>query len=387
MRNFFNIIILLGALQGLIIGALLFFKKGGTHANRILAILILIISMACFNIYLMEIGARYSYSFWAAIEVYIPFIIAMPIGPLIFFNTKANLNSTFRISSTDRIHFYPLILDLIPNITFILFAIGLLMGFLSEEDRTNWRYFADEYNTYIDIPRWISISIYVLLAKREIDLITLNSNEIKKSLRWPKRFVFVFLMFQLIWLLHLIPYVIPGVSDSLLKLVGWYPIYIPLAVMVYWLGINGYLVSQAKSRETSASKPLALSDDVVNQTKNILRQAMEEDKLFLDPLFNLTALVHHTGIQQKIISSVLNQHLGKSFNDFVNEYRVNEVKKKLVKSDYNHLTITGIAMECGFNSQATFQRTFKHIVGQSPREFQSEHLASTQKMPTKTAQI
>lgn len=335
----------------------------------------------------MEIGARYSNSFWAAIEAYVPLIIAMPIGPLIFFYTKANLNSAFKINNADRIHFYPLILDLIPNITFILFAIGLSMGFLSEEERTKWRYFTDEYNTYIDIPRWISISIYVLMAKREIHLTSLNNTEIEKSLRWPKQFVFAFVMFQLIWLLHLIPYVIPGVSDSLLKLVGWYPIYIPLAVMVYWLGINGYLVSQTKPKETSVNKPLVLSGDVVNQTKNILRQAMEDEKLFLDPSFNLTALVHHTGIQQKIISTVLNQHLSKSFNDFVNEYRVIEVKKKLVESEYNHLTITGIALECGFNSQSTFQRTFKQMVGQSPREFQSKHLASTQKITTKTAQI
>ncbi len=387
MRNFFNIIILLGALQGLIVGALLFLKKGRTHANRILAILILIISMACFNIYLMEMGARYSNSFWAMIEVYVPFVLAMPIGPLIFFYVKANLNSTFRINSSDRIHFYPLILDLVPNIAFILFAIGLTLGFLSEDSRINWRYFADEYNTYVDIPRWISISIYVLLAKREIDLTSLNNTEIEKSLRWPRQFVFVFVMFQLIWLFHLIPYVIPGVSDSLLKLVGWYPIYIPLAVMVYWLGIYGYLFSQTKPPETSVSKPLALIPDVVNHTKNALRKAMEEEKLFLDPLFNLTALVHHTGIQQKIISSVLNQHLGKSFNDFMNEYRVNEVKEKLVKSEYNHLTITGIALDCGFNSQATFQRTFKNIVGQSPKEFQSAHLASPQKITAKTAQI
>jgi AraC-like DNA-binding protein len=387
MGQFLNIIILLGALQGLIIGALLYLKKGRTHANRILAILILIISMACFNIYLMEIGARYSNSFWATIELYVPFVLAMPIGPLIFFYVKANLNSSFIISRADRIHFYPLILDLVPNIAFILFAIGLSMGFLSEDSRTNWRFFADEYNTYVDIPRWISISFYLLLAKREINLKALDNNDIAKSRRWPKQFVFVFILFQLIWLFHLIPYVIPGVSDSLLELVGWYPIYIPLAAMVYWLGINGYLVSQEKTREASVSKPLALSEDVVNHTKNILLQAMEKEKLFLDPQFNLTALVHHTGIQQKIISSVLNQHLGKSFNDFINEYRVNEVKKKLVKSEYNHLTITAIALECGFNSQATFQRTFKNIVGQSPKEFQSSHLASTQKIMTNTAQI
>lgn len=386
MGQFLNIIILLGALQGFIISALLYFTRRRSHANRILAALIFIISMACLNTYLMEIGAKYSNAFWAGIEMYVPFIIAMPIGPLIFFYTKANLDSNLKITRADRVHFYPLVLDLVPNIAFVLLPIGLSMGLLTEVDRTSWRYFADEYNTYIDIPRWISVSVYVLLAKREIDRITLSRNDNRKSVKWPKQFVYAFMAFQLIWLLHLIPYVIPSMSTSLLNLVHWYPIYIPLAAMVYWLGINGYLVSQAKSQETSVSKPLALSDEVIKQTKITLFLAMEKDKLFLDPIFNLTALVQHTGIQQKVISSVLNQHLGKSFNDFVNGYRVNEVKRKLTDSKYNHLTITGIALECGFNSQATFQRTFKLLAGQSPREFQLGY-SSSKKLSAKTAQI
>jgi len=41
----------------------------------------------------------------------------------------------------------------------------------------------------------------------------------------------------------------------------------------------------------------------------------------------------------------------------------------------NNLTIAGIAFECGFNSQATFQRTFKELTGQSPSEFRKTALA------------
>jgi len=76
-----------------------------------------------------------------------------------------------------------------------------------------------------------------------------------------------------------------------------------------------------------------------------------------------------TGFTQKIISAVLNQHLQKSFNEFVNQYRVNEFKEKIQSPQTNNLTIAGIALECGFNSQATFQRTFKEITGKSPSEF------------------
>lgn len=96
---------------------------------------------------------------------------------------------------------------------------------------------------------------------------------------------------------------------------------------------------------------------------------MEQDELFLKPALNLNLLTHHTGISQKMISAVLNQHLHKSFNEFVNEYRVEAFKERIQRQEMKHLTIAGIALECGFNSQATFQRTFKQVTGCSPSEF------------------
>jgi AraC-like DNA-binding protein len=63
----------------------------------------------------------------------------------------------------------------------------------------------------------------------------------------------------------------------------------------------------------------------------------------------------------------------KNFNEFVNQYRLAAVKKKLLESGNEHLTITGIAFECGFNSQATFQRVFKQTTGVSPTQFLAQH--------------
>jgi AraC-like DNA-binding protein len=61
--------------------------------------------------------------------------------------------------------------------------------------------------------------------------------------------------------------------------------------------------------------------------------------------------------------------MGINFNDYVNQFRVGEVKKKLLQAEWAHLTITGIAFESGFNSKASFQRIFKEQTGMSPSEF------------------
>ena len=65
----------------------------------------------------------------------------------------------------------------------------------------------------------------------------------------------------------------------------------------------------------------------------------------------------------------MNQYENKGFNEFVNTYRIEEVKKYLLQNDFSNLTISGMALEAGFNSQATFQRVFKKLEGMTPTEF------------------
>jgi AraC-like DNA-binding protein len=108
---------------------------------------------------------------------------------------------------------------------------------------------------------------------------------------------------------------------------------------------------------------------MIDQTMNGLHKSMTENKLYLDAELNLTKLSKHVGMHPKILSAVLNQKLGKSFNEYINQFRVEEVKDRLVKAENKKYTIASVAYECGFNSQPTFQRAFKSVVGLTPREF------------------
>src|SRR6185369_13295086 len=97
-----------------------------------------------------------------------------------------------------------------------------------------WGLFIDDYNVYADTPRWLSLTIYVWLSFRMIRAAGQNTgNEV--TTKWLRQFIIVFLVFQAIWLLYLIPYIIPAYSNKLLDAVDWYPVYIPLAIMIYWL--------------------------------------------------------------------------------------------------------------------------------------------------------
>lgn len=357
----------MGAVQGFISSALLFFNKKNL-SHSLMACLILILSLACLNLYLLEIGLPHESAFWNKFSLVVPLVIVMPIGPLILFYVRSIIRPQSNFEGRDWFHFYPILLDFMPRIAAALYVTGLEANCITEEEGMAWLSFINGCDMFIDIPRWLSVSIYTFVAWKNLKASSSIKTE-DKVIAWARQFVYAFAIFQFIWLLHLVPYITPSLSDDLLRAVSWYPIYIPLAMMVYWLGINGYLI-RANSRG-ALSQSVSIPASMIDKTKEALLRSMTIDHLHLDPTLSLNSLVERTGISQKTISHVLNQQMGKSFNEFVNEYRIEAVKRKLLEG-HRHLTITGIALECGFNSQATFQRAFKNATGQTPTEYLSQ---------------
>ncbi|MFT3822963.1 MAG: helix-turn-helix domain-containing protein [Chitinophagaceae bacterium] len=372
MIGFFNILLLLGALQGFIISTLLFFRKKHRNTNRILATLIFLIALATFKTYLNTTN-WFSYIPYAGlIDVLIPFYIIMPAGPLIFFYIRSCCDSTFIITRKQRIHFLPVLLDLVPLMIAIVYLVGVFTRTIAV-DSPRWGGYIDNWNTWVDVPRWLSVTIYSVLALRYLK--QQQNNIPAPQLLWLKIFLRVFLVFQAVWFVFLVPYEIPSLTYKLLDLVDWYPLYLPMVVMIYWLGIGGYIMSyQQIQAEKKANGPASvLSAAVIQTTSDALQKAMEQDQLYLNPELDLSVLSQHTGIAPKTISAVLNQHLHKSFNEFVNGYRVQESRKRLLQPNSKQLTIAAIAYESGFNSLATFQRAFKTITGTSPSEFLAQN--------------
>jgi AraC-like DNA-binding protein len=376
-----NTIILLGSIQGFIISSLLFFSKKNKQPNRLLSALIFLMSLASFNLYANSVN-WFNSDILRLISNFIPLVIVMPFGPLLYFYIQSSLDPNFKFTKKLRFHFYPVIIDLVPQITAIIFVTGVFTGVLKSHSEP-WRIFIDNYNVYSDIPRWMSVSFYVWMSAKYLASFKQKHagalNGQANNFKWLQQFIRVFAAFQVIWFAFLVPYVIPKYSDVLLNKLDWYPVYIPLAIIIYWLGIKGYFVSQT---ENNFHKKISLvnstlSAETIEQTITALKKAMIDEKLFLNSNLNLNLLSDQTSIPQKTISFVLNQSLNKSFSEFVNEYRIAAFKEKIIQPETDNLTIAGIALECGFSSQATFQRIFKQSTGISPSEFRKSALQTS----------
>ena len=72
------------------------------------------------------------------------------------------------------------------------------------------------------------------------------------------------------------------------------------------------------------------------------------------------------------VSAIIKTHYGTNFFEFINSYRIEEVKRLLLMEEHKTDNILDIIYLAGFNSLSTFHRFFKRLVGVTPTEYRRQ---------------
>jgi len=360
--NLLDLLIIIGILQGFILGAIIFYKRGKNQIPSItIACLLFVFALACIGSLFIMLPSS---EIIRALERYIPFFLTFLPGPLTYFHVKSAINPTFRYSKRDSWHFSPAIINLAPALLCIAYLILNQLGIsLEQKYLDNTLYFLFRYT---DVPAWFHITFYLILSKRYL---LKNVKNKKTYYSWLNYFINSFLVFQAIWF----PFMALDVSpyNYLLVTHGWvlYLLYILLAALTYWIGLK-YLMDVLN--KLSGKNSLVINPVEIRTLQSQLNELLIQKKLFKDPELSLSKVADILGTTPKKISYLLNQQLNISFNDYINKQRINEVKTKLHDPSFNNLTIAAIALNAGFSSIPTFQRTFKAVEKMTPKEFKKK---------------
>ncbi|NMH89145.1 helix-turn-helix domain-containing protein [Flavivirga algicola] len=100
-----------------------------------------------------------------------------------------------------------------------------------------------------------------------------------------------------------------------------------------------------------------------------LELLMKEGKIYRDPNLGLSSVAQKLKISSNYLSQLVNKLTGQNFADYINTFRVEEVKLKLTNANFANYTVVGIGLESGFNSKSTFYSAFKKITGISPSTY------------------
>ncbi|MCM5529748.1 AraC family transcriptional regulator [Parasegetibacter sp. NRK P23] len=127
-----------------------------------------------------------------------------------------------------------------------------------------------------------------------------------------------------------------------------------------------------EEKELHIARKAAQADlELRRQVADKLLLAMERSKRYTDPDLTLEKLATALQVPRNLVSEVLNQHLEKTFYQFVNEFRVKEVIRLFNRCKQQGVSpnILSLAFEAGFNSKSSFNQYFKKHTGQTPSEY------------------
>ncbi len=232
-----------------------------------------------------------------------------------------------------------------------------------------------QLNIVLQLFTFVSVVSYLYLSHRLIEsfyqrLKFVGGDRYRNELQWLHRLLAGFGLLWLLW----IPYTAVNYFGyhNRLNPAACNPLYLLLAITLTWIGAVAFLRPEVElpAELSPALKPAAPA--ALKQKGVWLKKTVKAGLYYQDPELSLNSLAEKLDLAPHELSRIINTALKKSFNDFINEYRVADVVQKMQNPAYDHITLLGIAYESGFNSQSTFNRIFRQMTGKSPLEYKNE---------------
>lgn len=233
-----------------------------------------------------------------------------------------------------------------------------------------WCIFFIARNGILPVPEWILSSYYsgVLLIYFMATLRIRLFHPIKKNNAWMKT---IGIGFGVLVLLYVLEAILINFNLSAREIVirtstSIYNVFcfIFLLVAIRQIITNPESFSNMKIR-------IPYSNDVSsdNSTElDIIQSYVIDQEKYKDSGLTRNMIAAETGVSMHQVSEIINSRFKKNFNDWVNDYRIEEAKVFLKESD---LSIKEIYYEVGFNSKSAFNYAFKKRTNTTPSQFRS----------------
>ena len=362
---------------------LVFFKKGKTYSDYLLAGWLIFTALHMSMLYLLFYNAQNNYPFPNLIGIDISLVAVHPIWIFIYIlSFIRTINKDFRIIW----HILPL----------IVLNLVLVKTFYSRSEIEKIQIYDSALNGVGYIDKSLELSIFLVISVALAYLLA-SYLLLKKHVKNVKNLYSTLEGVDLKWLRVLlysiaIVFIINVISDFTRNYLNIIPaditIYTGLCFImlgIAYIGFHGLRQTKIFTKDESVTQAVKgersnLKDISIQANKNISEEIFDTDyeklvhfmknnKPYQDMNLNILFLANQTGFKARYLSQLINQKSGKNFFDFINSYRISEFKERIRKPENRNYTLLSIAYDCGFNSKATFNRVFKNQTGYTPSEY------------------
>ncbi|WP_158799275.1 AraC family transcriptional regulator [Pedobacter sp. L105] len=114
-------------------------------------------------------------------------------------------------------------------------------------------------------------------------------------------------------------------------------------------------------------RKLLLDSDQHQEIYRVIESLVKDKKMYREEDLSLEKLAALSGFSRHYISETLNVFAQRSFYQYINNYRIQEVIRLL--NDNENSSILSVAYNSGFKNKASFNQYFKKITGSTPSAY------------------
>lgn len=367
MDKILNQLIYFAYFQSLfLLGIYLFSSKNRKNTNVFLTILVVVLTIG------LSGRVLYLSGFFGGNERVVVFseMSTLLFGATVFLFTRSSLfNIAF--SRKDLIHYLPAVIYNCFVVAFFIYP--------SDETLTMRRNSGTQYLgilIFVGIGLLVNVTYWWMSIRRYQEFKAKVQNELSYTVK--SQFFLNFLLAigfcMLVWTSM---YVLELLGFGVLSRTVWQMVWFSLAIIILFIAFYSikepdlYKVKlEIKGKKYIGSK---LSPSDLNKLKEKLDKIMLDKKPYLNRKLLKSELAELLEVSNPEIARVLNECIGMNFFEYVNYYRIKEFIA-LAKSEKGmHMSFFGLAQEAGFNSKTTFNKSFKNLMGKTPKQyFQTE---------------
>lgn len=373
MEMFITIVIWAAVIQGLLLSLVFIFsKKRHSFANRLLGFFLLAFVFEALTD-LLPLGAIGNYlisGYFTLPEVKLLF----PVLFLHFVLEKVGRSSSYGWFL--KIHYllgFSIICLTLVNLLLFVFSGNSLLDLLGWQPIEHF-YMGYQYYAFI-----LTIGAFVIALRETWNYRNLVRNEFTDmamlDIQWLWQFIFIIAPIILFWGAELLRIALGGRGQSELTIIA----YIFIAIFNYFVSYKAFThrtlfdgsVSTLRALNTKPVISDKSSAPIDHEICDKIKSEMEAKEYYLNQNLTLHDFAKEVQISSRRISTCINQSMGLNFNEWVNNFRVDNALNILMDKSKDHFSIEGVGIDSGFKSRSAMYTAFKKKTGQSPGNFRS----------------